>query len=70
MLATMKSRVRKSVKLTPEEHEAFKIWVASQDTKLDAALKLMVAPNTIDRLLLAGSGSDKNIKKVKRKIAA
>lgn len=70
MEATMKNRVRKSVKLSREQLEALKTWVSEQDTKLDAADELGVAPNTLDRVLLAGSGSHDTIEKIKAKIAA
>lgn len=60
---------RKSVKMTADEKRLFKKWVDKQETKLDAAEELGVAPNTLDRILLAGSGKPSTIEKVREKIS-
>ncbi len=67
-MTDISNRRRKSESLTPAEFRAFKKWVGDQPTKLDAAVSLGVAPNTIDRILLAGSGAPDNIEKIRLKI--
>lgn len=70
MLTMTITKGRRSVKLTTEEKRSFRKWVEKQVTKLDAAEIIGIAPNTLDRILLAGSGKPDTIAKVRLKIAS
>lgn len=63
-------RVRKSVKLTKQQHSILNKWVMSQETKLDAAQKLGIARQSLHRILLAGSGSQESISKILETVTA
>lgn len=62
----MVTRVKKSETLTEEEKLALVSWVNDQPTKIDAAETLGMHRVTMDRIMLAGSGSPDNIAKVRR----
>jgi hypothetical protein len=47
-------RIRKSEKLTPEVFKAFKKWVRSKETKIDAYEKLAISQPTLDRVIEKG----------------
>ena len=63
-----KTRVRKSEKLTPDQHKAFKKWVARQLTKVDAAELLDIQRPTLERILIVGSGKPATIEKVLKQL--
>ena len=69
-METTSARKRKSEKLTPEEHKAFKKYVASFPTKIDATEALNVTRPTLDGLIFRGSGRPETIEKVRKAIAA
>lgn len=52
----IRTRPRKSERLTVAEHEAFKKWVKSFHTKHDASLAFPFSKITLDAVLLKGSG--------------
>lgn len=62
-------RIRKSEKLTKQEHRAFINWVKGQETKIDAAATLGVARQTLDRLYIIGSGHPDTIQSIRKLIA-
>jgi hypothetical protein len=64
MAAITTDRIRKSVKLTAEEHRALVKWVNAQPTKVDACIALDLTRPTLDRILAAKSGSPESIEKV------
>lgn len=61
---------RRSVKLTPDEKKALRKFITNQPTKEIAAQVIGIAPNTLDRILLAGSGAYESIEKIRNKVAA
>lgn len=67
-MTKVRNRKRRSEKLTPEEHEAFKSYVRSFQTKYDAHLALNISLNTVDSVLLKGSGKPGTIDKIREKI--
>jgi len=69
-MAKVVRKQRRSEKLAPSEKVAFKDWVDSFDTLVDAYEDLDVAKGTLERLLLKGSGHPNTIAKVRRKIPA
>lgn len=59
------TRRKKSVSLDRAEFTRLKKWVAAQPTKLDACAALCISRPTLDRVLLAGSGSPETIQTIK-----
>lgn len=60
------SRVRKSEALTDQERADFTKWVDSQPTKIDAAETIGIHRVSLDRIMLAGSGSPENIERIRK----
>lgn len=58
-------RKRRSERMTKEEHKAFTKWVASFQTKLDAAYVVGVSRITLDAVLLKGSGKPETINTIR-----
>jgi len=69
MNATTTDRIRKSVKLTPEQFKAFAKWVANQPTKIDAAITIGISRTALDRILIVKSGSQESIDKILKVLA-
>jgi len=65
---TAKMKAARSEKMTRSEHKAFKAWFHMQPTNEAAALKLGVARNTLDRLIVLGSGKPETIAKIREVI--
>jgi DNA-binding MarR family transcriptional regulator len=63
-------RIRKSVKLTPEEGRALAKWVRAQATKIDAALLIGITRQALDTILIKKSGSQESIEKIKKVLGA
>ncbi len=61
-------RVRRSEKLTPEEHRQFKKHANSFDTKRDAAEYYGFSVVTLDAVLLKGSGKPTTVKTIREKL--
>ncbi len=58
-------RVRKSVNVDAEILEKFKDWINSQPTKLDAAIKMGMNRNSLDRITTKGSCYEKTLEKIR-----
>lgn len=56
---------RKSVLLTKEEHKALKDFRKSFITGVECAEAIEIDPSVLQRILLVGSGSPRNISKIK-----
>lgn len=59
------AKKRKSVRLEPSEKRNLVRFIREKGTKLLAAEALGIAPNTLDRILLAGSGSHDTIERIR-----
>lgn len=59
-------RIRKSVKLTPDEVKGLDKWVKAQPTKIDAALAIGISRQALDIILLKKSGSHESVDKIKK----
>jgi len=68
METAVKTRVRRSEKLTTTERKAYEKLVASFDTKVDAAEFLGFSTVTLDAVLLKGSGKPATIAIIRDKI--
>jgi len=60
-----RDRIRKSVKMTPEEMKALKKYVKSFDTKIDAFEAIGITKPTLDIVLVRGTGAQKTIDKIR-----
>ena len=65
-----KKAKRKSVRLLPTEQQDLKSFVGMFTSKTEAAEKLKISRQVLDRVLLVGSGSAVNINLIRRKLAA
>jgi len=63
-------RVRKSARLSPEMHSAFKRKVKAFDTKIDAAEYFGFSTVTLDAVLLKGRGKPSTIETIINKVNA
>lgn len=60
-MINISTRKRKSEKLTTEEKRALKKYVASFPTVIDAAYSIGIHRNTLDIVLIKGSGSPETV---------
>ena len=70
METTIKTRVRRSEKLTPTEKKAYSRAVAAFETKIDAAEFFGFSVVTLDAVLLKGSGKPHTINLIREKLVA
>lgn len=68
-MINIQDRKRKSEKLTPEEQKALKKYVASFPAVIDAAVEIGIHRNTLDLVLIKGSGSPDTIHKIREKLS-
>jgi hypothetical protein len=61
-------RKRRSVPLTKEEKIAFKKYVFSFPTKIDAAAAIGISRPTLDLVLLRGTGNSDTIGRIREKL--
>jgi hypothetical protein len=64
----METKKRRSEELSATEMKQLKKWVRSFKRKKDAYAALGVVQNTLDRILLAGSGHPDSVQKIKEVI--
>lgn len=69
-MINIQERKRKSEKLTPEEFEALKKYVASLTTVIDAAAAIGIHRNTLDIILIKGKGSPETIGLIRDRLNA
>lgn len=62
-------RKRRSVQLTREEMTAFKKYVSSFPTKIDAAEAIGISRPTLDLVLLRGTGNSDTVGLIREKLA-
>lgn len=60
-----KKRIRRTMRMTKEEHKAFKIFVDKSDTKLDATIALGISRPTLDLIYYKGSAKEDTINKIR-----
>lgn len=63
-------RVRRSEKLTPQEHRDFKKHANSFDTRIDASQFYGFSLVTLDAVLLKGSGKPSTVQLIREKLAS
>lgn len=68
-MINIQERNRKSVKMEPDEFKAFKKYVYTFPTIIDAALAIGVHRNTLDMVLIKGKGSPETIGKIREKVS-
>jgi hypothetical protein len=68
-MINIQDRKRKSERLTPEEQRSLKKYVASFNTVVDAAFAIGIHRNTLDIVLIKGSGSPETVHKIREKIS-
>jgi hypothetical protein len=61
-------RKRRSVPLTKEEKIAFKKYVFSFPTKIDAAAAIGISRPTLDLVLLRGTGNSDTVRLIREKL--
>jgi hypothetical protein len=61
-------RKRRSESLTPEEFRAFKKYLNTFPTKLDAALTIGISRPTLNLVIIRGSGHPDTIKAIRGKL--
>lgn len=66
---TTTERKRKSEKLTKEEFQAFKKFVRSRPTIVDAAEQIGIHRNVVDLVLIKGKGSPETVGLIRGKLA-
>lgn len=72
-MINIQPRKRKSEKLTTEERRSLKKYVALFPTVIDAAISIGIHRNTLDIVLIKGSGSPETVSAIRgalEKIAA
>jgi predicted DNA-binding protein (UPF0251 family) len=69
-MINIQERKRKTEKLTPEEFKALKKYVLSFHTVVDAAFAIGIHRNTLDMVVIKGSGSPETIDKIRQKLQA
>jgi hypothetical protein len=62
----MEDRVRRSVKLTPEEVRLLKKYVHQFPAKLDAAESIGISRPTLDLVIIRGTGNSLTIDKIRK----
>jgi DNA-binding XRE family transcriptional regulator len=67
-MENLPERNRRSEQMTKEEHKAFKQYVQRFPTKQDAADILGFTRQTVDSILLKGSGKPESIKVIREKL--
>lgn len=67
--AAKSQRVRRSEKLTAQEHRDFKKHANSFDTKVDASEYYGFSLITLDAVLLKGSGKPATVQTIRQKLA-
>jgi len=65
----MAKRVRRSEKLTPEEHQQFLQFMEGFELKVEVEEKLKLSRATLDRVSLSGSGKPETIKRIRKQLA-
>ena len=68
--STIKKSIRKSVALLPLERVSLENFVNGFTSKTEAAEKLRVSRQVLDRVMLVGSGSHVNISIIRKKLKA
>lgn len=63
-------RRRRSEALTPEEHKAFKKYLSTFPTKIDAQIAIGVKRQVLDLVAIKGSGSPETIRMIREKLTA
>lgn len=64
-----KPRQKRTEKMTASERAAFRKWLRSQDTKIDASEILQISLPTIDRIIALGQGRPSSIAKIRKAIS-
>jgi sugar diacid utilization regulator len=64
-MINIQTRKRKSEKLTNDERKALKKFVASFSTVIDAAESIGIHRNTLDMVLIKGSGSPETVQAIR-----
>lgn len=67
-MINIQERKRKSERLSNDELRLLKKYVASFPTVIDAALAIGIHRNTLDIILIKGSGSPESVGKIKEKL--
>lgn len=68
-MINIRDRKRKSEKLTSEEAKSLKKYVYAFPTVIDAAYTIGIHRNTLDMVLIKGSGSPETIEKIRTKLS-
>lgn len=64
----MTDRKRRSESLTPEEVRAFKKYLGTFPTKIDAAFAIGISRPTLNLVIIRGSGHPDTIKLIREKL--
>jgi sugar diacid utilization regulator len=67
-MINIQDRKRKSEKLSSDEAKALKKYVATFHTIIDAAFAIGIHRNTLDMVLIKGSGSPETIHKIRERL--
>lgn len=68
MEAMTTDRIRRSEKLTNEELRAFKKYVSTFPTKIDAAVAIGISRPTLDLVIIRGSGNSITVGLIREKL--